>query len=201
MQISGEDTMRKLSKQKQQQLFLVAVVTVSVLAGLWLLLIKSQQESLRRLADRKGAVKQKLEQIKHAVVTADETEQQLCEVQKLLAKDEEGMASGDLYSWTITTLRTFKVGYKVEIPQFSQIDGPKEVNLLAGFPYKQASLMVAGTASFHEFGKFIADFENQFPFIRVMNLTLEPASASASNEKEKLSFKMEIAALVKPGAS
>jgi Tfp pilus assembly protein PilO len=191
----------KLSKQKQQQLILVVILTLGVLAGMWLVLIKAQQENLRRLADRKATTKQKLQQIKHAIATADQTEQQLCEAQKVLAKNEEGMASGDLYSWSITTLRTFKVGYKLDIPQFSQIDGPKEVNLLAGFPYKQASLMVAGTASFHEFGRFIADFENQFPFIRVVNLTLEPATAGTTTERERLAFKMEIAALVKPGAS
>ena len=191
--------MKKLSKEKQQQLILVVLVTVGVLAGLWLLLIKAQQENLRHLAEKKAATQQKLQQIRHAIATAAEVEQQLCESQKVLAKDEEGMAFGDLYSWTITTLRTFKAGYKIEIPQFSQIDGPKDVSLLPSFPYKQASLMVAGTASFHEFGRFVADFENQFPFIRVLNISLEPAMAAA--DREKLSFRMEIAALVKPGAS
>lgn len=193
--------MKKLSKEKQQQLILVVLVTVGVLAGLWLLLIKAQQENLRRLAEKKATTQQKLQQIRHAIATADQVEQQLCEAQKVLAKDEEGMASGDLYSWSITTLRTFKVGYKIEIPQYSQIDGPKDVTLLPSFPYKQASLMVAGTASFHEFGRFVADFENQFPFIRVLNVSLEPASAMAQTDREKLSFRMEIAALVKPGAS
>ena len=59
------------------------------------------------------------------------------------------MASGDLYAWTINTLRQFKLGYKVEIPQFSQIDGPKEMNMLAGFPYKQANMTISGTAYLH----------------------------------------------------
>ena len=48
--------------------------------------------------------------------------------------------------------------------------------------------------------KDFSDFENQFPYIRVMNLSLEPASSLVSSEKERLAFRMEIAALVKPGA-
>lgn len=193
--------MKKLSKEKQQQLILVVLVTAIVIGGLWFFLIKAQQDSLARLAQRKAQSRQKLEMVKHAIATADQVEQQLCDLQKVLAKNEEGMASGDLYSWTINTLRTFKLGYKVEIPQFSQIDGPKEVTLLAGFPYKQASLTVAGTAGFHEFGRFVSDFENRFPYIRVLNVTLEPERMAPGSDAEKLAFRMEIAALVNPGAS
>ena len=47
----------------------------------------------------------------------------------------------------------------------------------------------------------VADFENQFPYLRVLNLSLEPSSAAAGNDREKLSFKMEVAALVKPSTS
>jgi hypothetical protein len=200
MQISGENAM-KLSKEKKQQLMLVAVATGLVLAGLWFGLISAQKRSLHTIAEKNAVAKQKAEQVKHAIETADQIEQELCEAKKRLDKNEEGIASGDLYAWTITTLRTFKLGYKVEIPQFSQIDGPKDVSLLPNFPYKQANLTIAGQASFHEFGRFVADFENQFPFMRVINVTLEPASSVATTEREKLSFKMEIAALVKSGAS
>jgi hypothetical protein len=111
------------------------------------------------------------------------------------------MATGDLYAWTINTLRQFKLSYKVEIPQFSQIDGPKDMNMLAGFPYKQANMTISGTALYHDFGKFVSDFENQYPYMRVLNLSLEPISAIVGADHEKLAFKMEIAALVKSTAS
>ncbi len=194
--------MKKLSKEKQQQLILTVLLTVMAVVGLWFGLIRVQRQSLATHAQRKEAAKQKLQQVKLAIEMADQIEQQLCESTKLLDKDEELMASGDLYSWFINTIRTFKLGHKVEIPQYSQIEGPKEVTLLAGFPYKQATLTIAGTATFYDFGKFVADFENQFPHMRVLNLSLEPASALVGNEKEKLSFKIEVAALVKTaGAS
>jgi hypothetical protein len=70
--------------------------------------------------------------------------------------------------------------------------------MLPNFPYKQATLTIGGTAHFHDFGKFVADFENQFPYMRLMNVTLEPASGVLAADKERLSFRMEIATLVKP---
>jgi len=191
----------KLSKEKQQHLILVVLLTVGTVVGLWFGLIRSQKQSLRVLAAKKQIAKEKLLQVRRAIETADQTEQQLCEFKKQLDKSEEGMASGDLYSWSINTIRAFKLGYKVDIPQYSQIDGPKDATLLPAFPYKQATMTIAGTASFHEFGRFVADLENQFPSMRVLNLTLEPVSGLVSSDKEKLAFKMDVAALIKPGAS
>jgi Tfp pilus assembly protein PilO len=192
---------RKLSKEKRQQLILVVLGTVLVVSGLWFGLIHTQQGKLKQIAQKKIEEQKKLDQVRKAIQSADQVEQQLCEARKILDKDEESMATGDLYSWTITTLRTFKLGYKIDIPQFSQIDGPKNMTLLPDFPYKQASVTIAGTGTFHEFGRFVSDFENQFPFMRILNVTLEPVSALVGSGSEKLSFKMEIAALVKPGAS
>ncbi len=193
--------MNHLSKEKRTQLLLVVVLTVSVLAGLWFGLIRLQQQHLDVLGQNKTAAEDKLLQIKQAIDTSDLVESQLADVSKRLAKIESSMAAGDLYSWTINTLRQFKLGYKVEIPQFSQIDGPKEMNMLAGFPYKQANMTISGTASYPDFGRFVADFENQFPYMRVLNISLEPIPALVAADKERLAFRMEIAALVKTGAS
>jgi len=70
---------------------------------------------------------------------------------------------------------------------------PKLPNKVAGFP-------IAGTAYYHDFGKFLATFENTFPYMRVQRLVLEPAPAgrTAGDDGEKLAFKMEVLALVKP---
>ena len=189
--------MNSLSKEKRNQLVLVVLLTGGLLVALWFGLIRFQQESLKVLAESKLASEQKLEQVRQAIEASDQIESQLAESQQRLARIESTMASGDLYAWTINTLRQFKLGYKVEIPQFSQIDGPKDMNMLAGFPYKQANMTISGTAMFTDFGKFIADFENQFPYMRVLNLSLEPLPALVGGEREKLGFRMEIAALVK----
>ncbi len=189
--------MNSLSKEKRNQLILVLLMTACVLVGLWMGLIRFQQTKLAQLAQNKVTTEQKLEQFKQTIEMADAVEARLAESTQRLSKIEATMASGDLYSWTINTLRQFKLGYRVEIPQFSQIDGPKDMNMLAGFPYKQATMTISGTAFYSDFGRFVADFENQFPYMRVLNLSLEPSPGMTGSDRERLTFRMEISALVK----
>ena len=193
--------MNKLSKDKRNKLILVIFATVVVLAGMWFLLIKSIEDRLDQLSSQRQAAQQKLEQVKKSIATADLVEQQLATHSEQLQDLEQGMAAGDLYSWAINSIRQFKNPYRVDIPQFSQIDGPKDTSAMAKFPYQQATLTIAGTALFSDFGRFVADFENAFPYIRVQGLTLEPAPADSENSDGKLQFRMDLVALVRPTTS
>ena len=196
---------KKLPKDKQNALILVVVGTVAILSGLGFGLIKFQFSKLNELQNKRDAAQHKLEQMRNAVKNADRLEVEVVESRKTLDTLEEDMASGDLNAWVINTLRTFKAGYKVDMPQFSPIGPVSDVPLLPNFPYKQATITVAGTAHFHDFGKFVSDFENQHPHIRIVNLTLDGTPNSTPNgtpdDIEKLNFKMEISTLVKPNAS
>ena len=108
------------------------------------------------------------------------------------------MAPGDPVSWLFGKIQVFKLPYKVEIPQISAPGDTKD--FLGKFPYKQAAFSVGGTAYFHDLGKFIADFENHFPYFRIVNLDLTPAAGAAESDKEKLTFNFQIVTLVKPSA-
>ncbi len=193
--------MNKLSPDKRKQLVLAAVVVAGLLAGLGYGLIRPQYQTWLSLAGKREAARDRLRQVKQAIEHADQIESQLAEASQRLAKIETDMASGDLYSWAIDTIRKFRLGYKVDIPQFSQIDGPKDMPMLPRFPYKQATLTISGTAYYFDLGKFIADFENQFPYARLSNLTIEPVQAASVSDREKLAFKVDIATLVKPTTS
>src|SRR5436190_21791239 len=100
----------------------------------------------------------------------------LQEVAARLKTIEATMPSGDMYSWIILTVNTFKENYKVEIPQFSR-EVAAEVGMYAKFPYHAAVFHLRGTAHYHDFGRFVADFENAFPYMRIQNIELDPASA------------------------
>ncbi len=193
--------MKNLPKEKRNHLILVIMIVMMALSGLWFGLIAFQQQNLQRIGQNREAAARKLKLMEQSIKNASQIETDLGELSSKLAGLESGMVSGDLYSWAINTIRQFKQPYKVEIPQFSGIDGPKEVSLLPGFPYKQATMTIGGTGFFHDFGRFVADFENQFPYARVLNLSLEPSTSLAGTEREKLSFKLDFVILVKPSAS
>jgi Tfp pilus assembly protein PilO len=186
----------KMSKEKRNQLIIVVIVTAAILAVIGFGLIRSQFASLSQIENDKNDADTKLQNIKNIIKNDDAMAIELTEVTNTLLHAEEDMASGDLYSWTYNTIRRFKQQYKVEIPE---IGHPTigTVDLLPSFPYKQIQFTINGTAYYHDLGKFIADFENNFPHSRMVRLAIEPGG----DNPEKLSFRMEIIALMKPNPS
>jgi len=188
----------KLSKDKRNQLILVIFCTMAVVALMWFDLIRPRYTALSQAATSQKAAGQKLEDIQSAIKRANTITTDLADVTQTLSNAENDMASGDLYSWIYDTIRLFKTTYQVDIPQI----GPPEVetvNLLPSYPFKQVKFTITGTAYYHDFGKFIANFENTFPHIRVVNLQIQPNQNTGSNEK--LSFKIDVIALVKSSTS
>ena len=193
--------LRKLPREKRNKLFAVVAGTLVTLAGLYFGLIQYQEQNLVHLAQKKVAVEARHKQVLDAIKHAHGIETDLATAKTALAEAETDIASGDLYSWVVNMLRDFKAKYKVNIPQFNPIGPTTEVNLMPNFPYKQTTLSVAGTAHFHDFGRFLADLENQFPHIRVLNLSLELNQSPIAEEQETVSFKLDIVTLVKTNPS
>ncbi|MCX7723154.1 MAG: type II secretion system protein GspM [Verrucomicrobiae bacterium] len=190
-----------ISPEKRNQLVLVAVVTLAVLAGLYYTLINPQRATLARLPAAIKKAEAELEKMRQTIRSAQQVEAELEAATAVLAELEDEMAKGDLNAWLYATIRSFARNYKVEIPTFSLAEkGP--VTLLPDFPYQQVKIGIAGTAYFHDLGRFIADFENNFPYMRVQNLSItrEGASSTRPGAREKLSFRCEIVALIKPGS-
>lgn len=187
----------KLPKEKLNRLILVGLATLIAIAGLYFVVIRSQNEHLATLEHKKADAANKLQAMVAAAKQADQIRLDLDNARKALAEAESDIASGDLYAWVIDTLRQFKSHYKVEIPQYSSLSDPAAVKMLPRFPYKEARLTVAGTAHFHDLGQFLADLENQFPHFRLLNLTLDVNASSQALEPETLAFKVDIVTLVK----
>jgi Tfp pilus assembly protein PilO len=183
----------KLSKEKRNQLVLAVIGTVGVVALMWFNLISPRQAALLEARTAKNSAESKLKDIQNAIKNADAIASGLTNVTQAFSRAGDDMASGDLYSWIYDTIRAFKTPYRVDIPEVSHPE-VSDVNLLPSFPFKQVKFTIHGTAYYHDLGKFIADFENTFPHIRLVNLEIQPAS---SGNDGKLSFKMDVIALVK----
>ena len=192
--------MKKMSKEKRDRLILVCLGTCAILTGLYFGLISTQQKSLESVAKRRVEQEAKLNNGQRLSSSVPQIQKNLDVVLAKLKAIESTMPAGDMYSWVILTVNTFKENYKVEIPQFSR-EVPADVGMYAKYPYRAAVFNLRGTAHFHDFGRFVADFENAFPYMRIQNIELDPSSASnssAQNDEEKLAFKMEIVTLVNP---
>ena len=197
--------MNKLPKEKRDRIIVAAIATLIAIAGIWYGLIRPQQAKLQDSARTTIKAQEKVTNAKRRVEKEKPIQIELDAARQGLKAIEDEMASGDLYSWIIVTVNKFRAAHRVEIPQFSR-EQVREVNVIPGFPYKGATFTVKGTAYYHDLGKFIADFENTFPHVRLLNLEMEPVALpgpgaqSNPEEQEKLSFKMDILALIKPAS-
>jgi Tfp pilus assembly protein PilO len=186
--------MNKLSKDKRNQLILIGLVTVGAIAGLWFLLISAQMDKIKSINLKIADADKEIQKRKAAKKNAPTVEAELADCQARLGQIEATMPSGPPYAWVNSMLHKFNTpAYKVDmqVPGFPQ---PGEMTMLPDFPYRQLDVSVGGSAFFYDIGKFIADFENRFPCMRLQNLSLEP---STSEEREKLAFHLNIIILTR----
>jgi Tfp pilus assembly protein PilO len=193
--------MNNLPKEKRIQLAFVAVGVVGVIAGLWFGVISMQKKKIQAIASRSDSLQREIDKERKVITGSSELGRQLGEATNRINEIEAQMPSGDLYSWIVGAIRQFNVPtYKVDLHQFSS-PSSGDVRMFADFPYSQAVVSVSGTAYYFDLGKFIADFENHFPYMRVQNLNLDPMAGASPQEAEKLYFRMEIVTLIKPTAA
>jgi len=195
--------MKKLSKEKRNQLILVVMLITMGVAGLWFGLINTQQQKIHQLEAIKAGVADGLAKIEQAGKNADRIEAELEQTTKELTRVEDEMASGDLYAWLLKAVCLLRLQHKIEIPALGRPE-EQDVNLLPKFPYRQANSGIGGTAYFHDLGKFVADVENQYPYFRLVNIDISPEATVTSGDKEirdRLTFRMDMITLIKPGGS
>jgi Tfp pilus assembly protein PilO len=194
--------MSKLPKEKRDKMILVCFVTLVASVAIWFLMINAQNRTLKQVRLDAEKARDQLARGQTTLKTQAQVDEVYEEVSARLGEREEVMAApNDMYSWLIQTVNKFRAGHKVEIPQFGR-EVPVEVGTFAKFPYRAALFNLNGSAYYHDFGKFLAAFENTFPYIRVQNIELAPMTetAGAAGSHEKLNFKMELVTLVKPVA-
>ena len=190
--------MNKLSKEKIQQLIVLGVVTLFVMGGLYLFVIRQQRASIKETRKKIGEVEEKIKIGEGWKSRKTEVEQGLEETTKKLKEIESGMAAGDHYLWFDSLIKNFQITHgKVRVPRISRPENVK-VGVFPEFPYQAVKYIVQGTAYYHDLGKFVADFENEFKYMRLQNLELRPVSSLETSDPEKLEFSLEIVTLVKP---
>jgi Tfp pilus assembly protein PilO len=187
--------MKRLPPAKRNQLIMVLLITAALIGSVYFFLIGPENDANRKLGSDTSDRLADLDKYKKIIKQADATAKQLVDITARLNRTEQDVATGDVYSWTYDTIRRFKAAYNnVQIPTSGQ-PSVSDVDLIPNFPYKQVRVSLNGTAYYQDLGKFIADFENNFPHIRLVNLMIEPVG-----QIEQLNFHVDMVALVKPNS-
>jgi hypothetical protein len=195
--------MTKIPKEKRDKIILIGMGTVVACVALWLLLINAQRAALARATAEVAKSREQVEGGQRTIKNQAQVKLEYEQAQQALRHREAQMASpSDMYLWQIETINQFRSKYRVEIPQFGR-EQLTEVGSFPKFPYKAALFTIRGSAHFHEFGRFLADFENSHPYFRVQNIDLDPAAGDSGDAatRERLNFKLDLLTLVRPNAA
>jgi hypothetical protein len=190
--------MKRLPPAKRNQLIMVIVATIAALALVFMMLIQPQKVENEKLGLQIRAQQDRLNSIESAMHDTAGIAAHLTDISSQLDLAENDIASGDVYAWTYDTIRRFKANYHVDIPSIGQ-PSISDMDMLPGFPYRQVRVTISGSAFYHDLGKFVSDFENSYPHMRMVNLTIEPANMTGTNA-ERLSFRVDVVALIKPNS-
>ncbi|GEM_PF-758259 len=190
--------MPPLNPEKRKQLILLMLGAGAAVSVLWFAAIRPLQASIAEFRTKTGEVQGKIDSANRAILLSDRFRTDFEAARRKLHQAEQGIAKGDVYRWIINTLLDFQAGFKeIELTDFEQ---PQigELPMPPALPYRAATFYLSGIATYHQFGKFLAAFENRFSYIRLQNLQLEPAN-TVQNIPEapgKLNFKMQLLLLV-----
>mgnify|MGYP002622215435 CR=1 FL=1 len=185
--------MNNLSKEKKQKLFLVVIIVSVVLAGLWFGLVKTQQDRRALIQKQADEAAKKVADAEAKRKKREEINQRLEEKQAaILAREATMPFIGDPYPWILSVMNQYTLA-RPNLNFTTQPPSPaSDVVLLPKFPYKAVFYRVSMSGFFEDFGRFLAELENEWPFARVQNVQIVPSATG----DEKLDFQFELTSLV-----
>lgn len=190
--------MNKITKRQRDQLIGIAAGTVALMGGLWYVGVTNRQAELSHTEKSTAQMRDTLRKTEGTMRLSQEISEKLETRLQVLQKREAQLAPDrDAYGWLIVVINDFIKSRKgVNIQHISQAE-VSEVGIIPNFPYKWATFHLQGSGYYHDFGKFFADLENNYPSFRVQNLEMGGSTASGA-DAEKLGVQFDLVVPVKP---
>lgn len=195
----------RMTKEKRDQLLLVGLVAAVLAGGLWYVWISPTSRKIDRARVQVQKARQDFEKADGIVKQMDPLQAELDETQKALGGIESGMVSlVDPLTWAYGVRDSLRSrNSEVEVSSVTRpTEGPPE--MLGNFPYNEGTFTMTGKAKYEDLGKFLADFENLYPYFRVRNLQLSTSGRDAGGgdagggTSSLVGFNVNMVALVRP---
>jgi len=194
--------MTKLSKTQKERLILVILGTAMLSLVLWHLIIaptqKLLQEKQNLLSDWEAAQREGKNQTELLARLTSEFEETSAQIRDA----ETSIASGDPYRWLMKTLPNLPEAEPVDVLNYE----PPEITdwqIFPRVPYRAVSFTVSGAGYYQDLGKLLVALENNYPWIRIKRLDLEPKHSAEPDaaEDEKLNFRLEFVSMLKTNSA
>ncbi len=198
--------MFKLPKEKRDRILQILGGVGVVLGLLWYFMINAEKENLKKIVDDTDKVQDKISKAEGRIKGGAKWKPELASfTQKLTAMEEEMFpATASTRRGRLTTILSGS-----SLQYIVRNESAVESEPLPKFPYKAVNLQVEFSARYDEFGRFLAEFENRYRYITLVNLVIRPSADAPGNpedekklpdssDKEKLQFTLDFVALYRP---
>jgi hypothetical protein len=180
--------MSKLSKEKRDKLILVALGAIGVAGALYTFVLSNQKDELFSLQSRIASTRDKLSKAERLAKSGRTIEESLSETrEKLLAKEKDMVPEGQEFYTFFKLFDQFRNQSKLETSFIGTIGKPEFENpgVLPKVPYRAAVFPIKANGYYQQIGKFISDFENAYPYMRVQTLHLQPEGLSRTTAPQE----------------
>jgi Tfp pilus assembly protein PilO len=192
--------MNKLSKEKQTQLALVAILTLGVIAGVWFFVITGQSAKLKKYGEAAAKVQKEIDEARKLAKRKDEIEAKLQEKTAVLTAIEEQMLPPGN-----EIVRFYEIFNNMVMPgsvRFKGILGDADtkspIKVFNKFPYAAAYFETVNFEGYyHDFGKLLAYLEENYPYMQFQVRSMQPLLPERPETHEYLSIQVRVVALVR----
>ena len=202
--------MNKLSKEKKDKLALTCIGCVGGIAVLYFLVITDQKREITELDSKISAMTGKRDMAQKQVKFLSNTQGNLEAAKKILAQKQAEMPKPEEdHVWFLRIMEEMRPKYGLEVDDI-KTPAPTEAGVLPKFPFRAVALNVSMLGNYTDFGRFLADFENRFPYMRVEIMSISPdrapgqvarpgeaAPIMAARDSGTLRFNYRVIALIK----
>lgn len=206
-------------RDKQTQILAVAAGTLVVAGLLWFFFVSASSERLSRAEESFLDIDDRIRKAELRIRRGRIVEQEFAALKERIAQAERHMIPVEQLNgnkWMLDLISQFIQSRKHTVQPTRLSNDPligKQFVFIPKFDYSGAAYDLELQAYFHDFGRFLADFENEFPYIRIQELEMAPlATPSASTkptgdlpeelansvEREQLRVSMRLIVLFRP---
>ncbi len=197
--------MNKMSKDKRDKLLLICIGAIGICSVLYFLVISDWNDEIAGITLKITGLQDKKNKSEQLLKRKADKEADLDVAKKTLtAKQEDMLRPGEDHVRVLNILNTRRVRYHLEL---DDIRTPEAVDpgVLPRFPFKAVALHVTMLGTYQDFGSFLADFENDYPYMRVQLLSITPetrvatgkAAAETNADEGKLRFDYRVIVLIR----
>lgn len=196
--------MNKLSKDKRDKLILTIIATVGIIAVVYFFVLTDMKDEHATLSTKITSMNDRIDKADRVIKRQAHFNEEMAALKVALDGRQAQMPKpGEDHVWFLRIMEDRRGTYNLDI---NEIRNPEawDPGVLPNFPFKGVSFNVTLVGGYTDFGRFLADFENDFPFMRVQLLSITPdvtpgppGSGIPAQDNGKLRFNFRVISLIK----